>query len=93
MQQGVLLPTINHIADPALAGIDVVPAYLWCEIMARFQTRKSSRNTLNFQVKGIKQIERKLRRLQREAVKAAGDAVKAEAEEILEKARSEAAKI
>ncbi len=25
MQQGVLLPTINHVPDPALGEIDVVP--------------------------------------------------------------------
>jgi 3-oxoacyl-[acyl-carrier-protein] synthase II len=25
MQQGVILPTVNHIPDPELADIDVVP--------------------------------------------------------------------
>ncbi|MGD9016993.1 MAG: beta-ketoacyl-[acyl-carrier-protein] synthase family protein, partial [Desulfobacterales bacterium] len=25
MQQGLLLPTVNHIVDPALADVDVVP--------------------------------------------------------------------
>ena len=25
MQRGVILPTINHIPDPALEGVDVVP--------------------------------------------------------------------
>ena len=25
MRQGILLPTINHVPDPAMDGVDVVP--------------------------------------------------------------------